>query len=109
MVDGFSDNGFQRRMPCIEKKVAEITPDDIRVRILGTVIDKKDNRLVVDDGTGKIDIVFDEPVNTELNKFVRIFGRVIPAEGGVELQGEIIQDMSRLDKELLKKVEDVNA
>ncbi|MEE9323411.1 MAG: replication protein RepA [Candidatus Aenigmarchaeota archaeon] len=93
-----------RRLPAYEKKVAEIGKDDIRVRLLGMVIDRKDNVVVLDDGTGKINVVFAEPVVTEANKRVRVFGRVIPSEGGFEIQGEILQDMSDVDLELYKKV-----
>ena len=107
MADDFSDNQFQRRMPSVERKVSEIKPEDIRVRVLGTVIDKQENKLVVDDGTGKIEAIFDDPVNVELKKMVRVFGRVIPLEDGFEIQGEILQDMSQLDLELHKKVESV--
>ena len=107
MADDFSDNQFQRRMPSVERRVSEIKPEDIRIRVLGTIIDKQENKLVLDDGTGKIEAVFDEPVNADLKKMVRVFGRVIPIEDGFELQGEIIQDMSQLDLELHKKVESV--
>jgi hypothetical protein len=34
----------------------------------------------------------------------RVFGRVVPMENGFQLQGEIVQDMSGLDMELLNKV-----
>ena len=107
MADDFSDNRFQRRMPSVERKVSEIKPEDVRISIIGTVIDMKENKMVVDDGTGKIEVVFDDPVKTELNKMVRVFGRVIPIEEGFELQGEILQDMSQLDLELRKKIEDI--
>lgn len=93
-----------RRLPAFEKNVADISKDDVRVRLLGTVIDKKDNVVVLDDGTGKINIVFSEDVETETNKRVRVFGRVIPAEEGFELQGELLQDMDGIDLELYRKV-----
>lgn len=109
MADDFSDNQFQRRMPSVERKVSGIRPEDIRIRVLGTVIDKQENKLVIDDGTGKIEAVFEETVNAELNKMVRVFGRVIPLEDGFELQGEIVQDMSQLDIELSRKIDNFMA
>ena len=96
---------FRRRIPSVERRIAEIKPGDMRVRITGTVIDKQDNRIVLDDGSGRINIGFDDPVKAEPNQLVRVFGRVIPIEGGVELQGDIIQDMSRLDLELREETE----
>ncbi len=93
-----------RRLPALEKKISELGKDDVRVRLLGMVIDRKDNVIVLDDGTGKINVVFPEPVKTEANKIVRVFGRVIPSEEGFEIQGEILQDMSGLDMSLYEKV-----
>ena len=105
MADDFSDNRFQRRMPSVERKISSIKAEDIRIRILGTILDKKDTHMVVDDGTGKIEVFFEEPVGGEINQMVRVFGRVIPVENGFEMQGEIVQDMSQLDIELHRKVE----
>ena len=93
-----------RRLAAFDRNVSDIVKDDVRVRIVGMVIDKKDNVVVLDDGTGKINVVFDEPVNAEVNKNVRIMGRVMPTEKGFEIQGEILQDMSGLDLGLYKKV-----
>lgn len=100
-------NGFQRRLPSVERKISEIRPEDIRVRILGTIIDKKGNSVVIDDGTGKIHVTFGEDVSVEINQFVRIFGKVIPLEKGFQIDGEIIQDMEKLDKGLLRRVEEL--
>ena len=96
-----------RRLPAFEKKVSDIGKDDVRVRLLGTVIDKKDNVIVLDDGTGKINVVFSENAETETNKRVRVFGRVIPSEDGLEIQGEILQDMEGVDLELYRKVSEL--
>ena len=109
MAGDISDERFQRRLPSVERKISGIRPEDVRVKILGTVIDKNGGRLVVDDGTGKIEVVFDGPVDVQVNQLVRVLGRVIPLEEGFELQSEILQDMSLLDMELLKKVESANA
>jgi hypothetical protein len=104
MAEEASDQGFQRRMPSTKRKVSEIKAEDIRVSILGTVIDRQGEKVVIDDGTGKIDAVFDKEVKAEPNQLVRVFGRVIPMENGFELQGEILQDMSKLDMKLYNKV-----
>jgi RNase P/RNase MRP subunit p29 len=92
-----------RRLPAHEKKIAGIGKDDIRVRLFGTVIDSNENALVLDDGTGKISVVFRDPVGIETGKTVRIFGRVMPAEEGFEIEGEILQDMSGVDVPLYRK------
>jgi hypothetical protein len=97
---------FQRRLPSVERAIAEIRPDDIRVSVIGTLIDKnkEGTRFMVDDGVGKIAVGVDSPVKAEMNQLVRVFGRVIPLENGSELQGDIVQDMSALDMGLFKRV-----
>ncbi|NIO23306.1 MAG: replication protein RepA [Candidatus Aenigmarchaeota archaeon] len=96
-----------RRLPSIGRRVSEIGKGDVRVRLLGTVIDRKDNVIVIDDGTGKINVTFEEPVNFDANRLVRVFGRAIPMEEGFEIQGEVIQDMKDLDLDLYRKVNEL--
>ncbi len=103
-LDGFVS---PRRMPAYEKRIAEITKSDVRVRLLGTVIDINDNVVVLDDGTGKINVVFNEPVEAGTNSIVRVFGRVMPAEDGFEIDGEILQDMKGVDVALYRKAADL--
>ena len=96
---------FRRRLPSVFRKVSDIRNEDMRVSVIGTVIDKAEDGLVLDDGTGKIDVTFIEPPGSDFKSLVRVFGRVIPMESGFQLQGELVQDMGGLDMELLKKVE----
>lgn len=104
MPEDYGGSESQRRKAAFEKKISDIKRDDVRVRLFGMVIDRKDNLLVLDDGSGKINVVFEEPVNADVNKNVRVFGRVMPAQEGFEIQGEILQDMGNVDVELYKKV-----
>lgn len=92
-----------KRSPAVTRTVADIRQEDVRVRVVGTVIDKNDNIIALDDGTGKIDVTFKEPPATEVSKKVRVFGKVVPTDSGFELDGEIIQDMTNLDMELYKQ------
>jgi len=96
-----------RRMPAYEKKIAEISKNDIRVRLLGTVIDSRENIVVIDDGTGKINVTFADPVDVKANKLIRVIGRVMPSEDGFEIEGEILQDMSGIDVALYRKTVDL--
>ena len=97
---------FQRRLSSVEKEISSIQPGDIRVSIIGTIIDRNQEgtQFLVDDGSGKIQVLSEPPQTPGLGKLVRIFGRVIPIDNGFELQGEIFQDMSRLDLALFSKV-----
>jgi uncharacterized protein YdeI (BOF family) len=102
--------GFvKRRIPSVERRISEIMAEDMRVSIIGTVIDKQEESIILDDGTGKITIGFDNPVDIETDQIVRVFGRVIPLEQGFELQGEILQGMSGMDMELLKRLRGLNS
>ena len=92
-----------KRLPAVQKKIADINPEkDIRIRILGRVIDKSDGSFVIDDGSAKAEVVTETELN--INDLVRIFVRVLPLEEGFELRSEIVQDMNSLDMNLYKKV-----
>jgi hypothetical protein len=95
---------FRRRLPSVLRKVSDISGEDIRVSLIGTVIDSADDGIVLDDGTGKIDVTLNEKPAVSSGGLARVFGRVVPMENGFQLQGEIVQDMSGLDMELLNKV-----
>lgn len=92
-----------KRLPATLKKISEINPEkDIRVRILGRVIDKADGTIIVDDGSSSAAIVAESQPN--INDLVMVHARVLPLEEGYELRGEIVQDMNTLDMELYRKV-----
>ena len=96
-----------RRFPALQKQISKINETDIRVSVLGTIIDKQDDFIMVDDGTGRMRISF-QNIKFDLNQIVRVFGRVIPTPNGCELQGEVIQDMSKLDLNLFKKIQSLS-
>lgn len=96
-----------KRAPAVLRKISEINPEtDIRVRIVGNVIDKTDGSMVIDDGSGSAEIVTDEKgeVQANVNDIVRVFARVLPLEEGYELRAEIIQPMNGLDLNLFRKI-----
>ena len=94
-----------RRQPSIEKSIKYLKKEDFRVALSGMIIDKKENAFLLDDGTGQITVYCEEPIN--LNNYIRVFGKVIPLENDFELQAELIQDISGMDKELHKKVKEL--
>ena len=93
-----------QRMPAKERKISGIGGEDTRVSIIGTVVGLNENMMAVDDGTGKIDVSFEERPGVKTGQLVRIFGRVIALEGGYELQGEVCQDFSNADLGLWREV-----
>lgn len=106
---GRQDSVQKRRLPCIEKTVSEISEQDIRVSVIGAVIDNKDRRVVIDDGTGRLEASFDLPIDAKNADIVRIFSRVMPVENGLELHGEILQNVSKMDMDVLRKVKELEA
>jgi len=103
-----AEETFQyRRAPAVLRKINSINPEsDIRVRIVGNVIDVSDGSIVIDDGSGKADIVNDEKEGTQanVNDIVRVFARVLPLEEGYELRAEMIQSMNGLDLNLFREL-----
>ncbi len=96
-----------RRLPSIERKISEIKEEDVRVRIMGFIIDKdSENQIVViDDGTGRAIVFVDEEVlkRLEEGQLVRVIGKVKKGET-IEIFAEVVQDFSGLDLNLYEQV-----
>jgi len=87
-----------------EKYIKSINSEDINVALSGVVINKEDNSFVLDDGTSQI-LVYS---NIELNgDFIRVFGKINYNGEEPQLQAFIVQDLSKVDKFLYKKVKDL--
>ncbi len=93
-----------KRASATPRKISEISPEkDIRVMLLGKIVDKADGTLIIDDGSATAEIVADQQ-NANVGGIVRVFCRVLPLEDSYELRAEIIQDMNALDMDLYRKV-----
>lgn len=84
-----------RRAPARQRSIEDIDPkEDIRVRLLGTVLSTDEDSLMLDDGTGTTEVFLDsdqlEPIME--NDTVRVLGRVLPTPDGFEIQGEIVHE-----------------
>ena len=96
----------RKRAPAIEKKISQITKDDIRVSVIGTIVELDNSiySIMIDDGEKTIRVILPEEQfeKCEPGKMVRVIGLVAPDLDGdeVELKGEIVQDFSKLDKNL---------
>ncbi|MEM7821271.1 MAG: hypothetical protein QXX38_00410 [Candidatus Aenigmatarchaeota archaeon] len=82
------------------KKICEISPNDIKVSLIGRIVEVSDNGFVLDDGTGRAEI-FSE-LNLEENRFVRVFCSIIENK----LNADIIQRLEG-NLNLFKKVEEL--
>jgi hypothetical protein len=99
---------IRRRLPAIEKKISDIQPEsDVRVRLLGTVIDSSLNSVVLDDGSGKIEVYFEEQPKVRQGQLVRIVARILPLIDGFECKGELIQNLDGFNLDLYKRVKEI--
>lgn len=97
-----------RRLPARERSIKEITSEDYRVRVLGTIVDvdETNSSALLDDGTGRAVILFADPeqfYSAKEGKRVRVIGKA-RREEEVEIEVEIIQDMTKLDLGLYEQV-----
>lgn len=96
---------MRRRLPAVEKQIHEIKPEkDIRVKILGAVIGYGQNSILLDDGTGKVEIMFSErPSYISQGQIIKVITRILPLTDGFRCQGECVQTLDGLDINLYKE------
>jgi hypothetical protein len=96
-----------RKEPGRYSTVEDINPhDDVRVRILGTVVSSEDDTVTVDDGTKSVDVFVDEDSveDIETSTRVLVLGRVLPSPDGFELQAEAFHAEPGVSEEAFKTV-----
>jgi hypothetical protein len=102
------EDKIRRRLPSMEKMIIDIKPEtDVRVKLVGTVLDASENSLILDDGTGKVEIIFDEPVFVNNNQLIKVIARIIPMIDGFECKGEVLQTLDNFDLNLYRKARDI--
>ena len=69
--------------------------------VAGVLVDKQGDLSFIDDGTGKVPVVMKHDL--EVGKFVRVFGRIVDKQ----IQGDLIQDLDKIDKFLYAEVIDL--
>ncbi len=100
-------SGFQyRRMPAVARLISDINPEtDVRVRLVGRILGIDEHTIMLDDGSGTAEIIYEaNEVAAEPGDTVRLFCRVLPLETSFELRLELIQDMSKLDLGMYRKI-----
>jgi hypothetical protein len=99
---------IKRRLPSVEKSVADILPEsDVRVRLIGTVIDTTNNSVIIDDGTAKIEVYFGEELNVKQGQLVKVVTRIVPLIDGFECRGEILQNLDGFNLGLYRKAREI--
>ncbi len=97
-----------RRPVAPEKDISDIDENDIRVSLIGTVVQKDSIQysMVIDDGTGSITVLADKLF--EVQSVVRVIGHP-QVRGEPVIDAEIIQDFTDFDLELFRKVKEMES
>jgi len=107
--------------PALKKDISDIIKDDVKVQILGTVVDyittddedtRSLNQLIISDGTDSIKVFLDENTdrNFKVKEKVRVFGTpIINDENKFDISAEIIQDMNSLNIDLYNQIRKLRA
>ena len=94
-----------------KRKISEINlENDFKVKVVGMIVDKKDETILIDDGSAKLQVFVNLPniIDTiNLNQLIRVFGSVMPTDEGFELKADIVQDLTGLNVKLYKKVDEL--
>ena len=99
---------IKRRLPSVEKSIVDVHPDtDVRVRLIGTVIDTTSNSVIIDDGTGKIEVYFGEEIDVRQGQKVRAVTRIVPLIDGFEARGEVLQVLDGFNLGLYRKAREI--
>ncbi len=101
------DDVQRQRAPARPRKISEVKIGDERVRVVGLVVDKRDADFTLDDGSGRLTVVFDDPElaeGIEVGSKVRVFGTPLSTAGASELHAELVQRVDSIDLGLYGEV-----
>ncbi len=88
------------------KRIAELSREGDRALVIGVVINVIENQVILDDGTGKLRIYYDKPLDVGPKSIVMAAGIVISIDQSFkEMKADAVVDISGIDIKLLKKVE----
>lgn len=95
----------RKRMVAKERQIKDLSKDDSRVTIVGTVLSVDEQSLIfsIEDPSGQLTILApteDLIKDLKPGNIARVIGMVLPYEDGMELRAEVVQDFSDLNNEL---------
>jgi len=86
------------------RRIAEIDfRNDAKIAVIGKITSVGNKSLTLDDGKGKIEVLFDNITNVEAEKFYRIFCSVVEKK----LKADMIQNLNSFDVNLFNKTEEL--
>jgi hypothetical protein len=100
---------FRKRAPSKQVLIKNITKDLPRVAVVGTIVSRNETifSFLLDDGSGTVNIIMNDAEKFEQLKdgqVVRVLGRLWGEGEDIELQGDIVQDFTKIDLSLFKEV-----
>ncbi len=99
-----------RRAPYKEKYVKDLTAADFKVTLSGAVAGAREEGFLLADGSGEVFVNVSKMENFmpfKENEIVKIFGRIMPYESGLEVQAEIVKSLAGVDMGSLKRIRDL--
>lgn len=98
-----------RRAPAIEVRIKDLKENLGRVSFIGTIISKtaETESFIVDDADARVLVLMNDQPSFERLKegqYVRVFGKVMGTGDEVEILADFVQDFSKIDRELYKRV-----
>jgi len=98
-----------RRAPAIQAQIKDIKENFGRVSFIGTVVNKNPeiNSFIIEEGGSRVLVLTNDQYAFDVVKegqFVRVFGKVMGTGDEIEILADFIQDFSKIDRELYKKV-----
>ncbi len=110
MPEEIEEKKFVKRSPSKQVPISRIKEMKGRVSVIGTVVSKNVERytFVIDDGEAQVLIITndaDQFENVKEGKPVRVLGKTIGEGDETEILSEVIQDFSKFDLNLWKKVQ----
>ena len=99
------ENERRKRRASVDKQIANLSKDDVRVTVVGTVLSIDQQSLIfsIEDPSGQLTILApteDLIKSLQVGKLARVIGIALPYEEGLELRAEVVQDFSELSPEL---------
>ena len=100
-----------KRAPAVSVKISQLKENMGRVALAGTVVSKNPDigSFMLDDSESSVIVIAPSNDPKQFDKikegqFVRVLGKVWGAGDEIEIQAEIIQDFSKIDKKLYAKL-----
>ena len=98
-----------KRAPSKLVTIKDLNSDLNRVSLIGTIVSRNSElySFMIDDGTGTVLVLVNDTEKfkeIEDGQILRVLGRVWGETNEIEIQADIIQDFSKIDIELFRKV-----